>query len=137
MTDTEGCHDYKVVKQDLASGKREDFYVPEHGQSVYEVDIFKNFMLLYLKNVSKSIVKIIDLKTKSTTELNFGLEVCTILPGANEGYDINEVVLFVNTPFQYNVAYRYNFLTKILTKIQEPKLTGEKFDESQYKAHIV
>ena len=80
---------------------------------------------------------IIDLKTKSTTELNFGLEVCTILPGANEGYDINEVVLFVNTPFQYNVAYRYNFLTKILTKIQEPKLTGEKFDESQYKAHIV
>lgn len=79
----------------------------------------------------------INLLTRQATDIDFGLEVCSVLPGANEGYDIHEVVMFVNTPFQYNVAYRYNIITKELKKIQEPKLTGEKFDHTKYKAHIV
>jgi protease II len=82
-------------------------------------------------------VKALNLSTKEVTDVDFGMNVGTVLPGANEGYNIHEAVMFVNTPFHYNIGYKYNMATKELRVIHTPKLTGEKFDESKFRAHIV
>lgn len=38
-----------------------DFYLPESGEVIYEIDLFKDYLVLYLKRVSESFIKIIQL----------------------------------------------------------------------------
>lgn len=45
-------------------------------------------MVLYLKNISKSFIRVINLENNEHHDVVMPDEVCSIVPGANEGYDV-------------------------------------------------
>lgn len=77
------------------------------------------------------------LDTKVSWDLEFPEQVFSAQPGANEGYSMRDFVFFVNTPFKYNIGYKYNIDKKQLTQLSNQKLTGPAFSEDKYKAHLV
>lgn len=41
-----------------------------------------------MKNISKSFIRVINLENKEIHEVPLAETVCSIVPGANEGYDV-------------------------------------------------
>ena len=99
--------------------------------------MFDGYIVLYLRSNSKSTVRVLEISTKNTHDINLQEDVCMITPGLNQGYNARKFVFFVNTPFIYNESYSYDINTKTLVQLSHFKLTGPKFDRKKYKSSVV
>ena len=136
-TDANDSYDYKIRVHDEASDRFVEFYAPEEGVIITEVDIFKDYIVLYLRKNSKAVLRVINIASKDTHDLDIGQEICTIIPGLNEGFNTSKFNFFVSTPFVYNEAYQYDIGKRQLTPFAKFEPTGPKFDTNKFKSHVV
>lgn len=55
-----------------------------------------------------------------------------ITPGLNENYATKKFRFHLDTPLVYNQVYEFDFESKVLTKLQDAKLTGKEFRRDRY-----
>lgn len=63
-------YDYKIKVFDEEKQAFVDFYEPEQGVTITEVDMFEGYIVLYLRKHSKSTLRVIDTSTKDAHDIN-------------------------------------------------------------------
>jgi len=133
----EGVYDTKIVTiEDEKFRKKnfefQDYYVPEAGEIITEIDLFKDHTVIYLEKEGVSCIKIKEAKHQTISEVELHEASGRIEPGINEDYVTDEFVFHFNNPFIYNSMFNYNLANKKSTKVYESLLTGPKFNKNDY-----
>jgi oligopeptidase B len=78
LTNADGAEDFKLVTTSTIAPSKSnwvDFYVPETGTKIEDVDIFENNLVIYSKRAAQSVINVVDLEKRgaipgmSTTEI--------------------------------------------------------------------
>ena len=134
LTDMDGVFDYKImVLSDQEANKPNfkftDYYLPKSGETLKEIDLFKNHMVLYLEQEGLSLITVIDIKTRSSFNIDVKEPLGVISPGLNENYDSESFRFHVDSPFAYNQIYEYNIPNRSLRALEEFKMEGPPFNK--------
>lgn len=123
----EKCYDFKVITMaikeksakivyvDSKQPKKsifqdfevEDFYVPEDGEIVKEIDLFSDNLVLYIQKEGTVYMKVIALNENKEApyKIQLGNDYTagtSIAPGLNENMTTSTFRFHVDTPFVYN-----------------------------------
>jgi hypothetical protein len=78
LTDADKVYDYKVVRiaedevfsKPESQLKFEDFFLPEQGEIITDIDIFEDKLALYVKKSGSSLIYVVNLGSWVNTRLN-------------------------------------------------------------------
>ena len=85
----EGVYDTKIVTLEDAKFKRknfefQDYYVPESGEIITEIDLFQDHTVIYLEKEGVSCIKVKEAKHQTISEVDLHEASGKIEPGINE-----------------------------------------------------
>ena len=137
LTDLGGVFDYKIMslkdKDAQASNfSFSDYYIPKPGETLKEIDLFKNHMVLYLEQEGLSLITVIELKTKASFNIDLQEPLAVISPGLNENYDSESFRFHVDSPFVYNQIYEYNIPTRSIRVLEGFKMDGPPINKNNF-----
>ncbi|EGR32260.1 oligopeptidase b, putative [Ichthyophthirius multifiliis] len=128
-------YDFKVLTQAYNQQNFEDFYIPQEGEIIKEMDIFEHTLALYCSRQGTEYVRIIDQDTKNThiVELGDQYKAGTIIqPGLNENLAVETFRFHVDTPFSYNQVFDYNIKKKKAFLLSDFDMKGPKFNKDKF-----
>lgn len=117
----EKCYDFKVVTMHVEPTTSQkwiiqDFFIPDEGEIIKEIDIFSHSLVLYFSKEGTVYMKIVELNNKNDShKINLGPEYqagTSIAPGLNENLSSNTFRFHVDTPYIFNQVFDYNFQSK-------------------------
>ncbi|KRX02134.1 hypothetical protein PPERSA_06329 [Pseudocohnilembus persalinus] len=137
LTDADGVYDFKIVTIDDTQFQQKnyqykDFYVPDKGEILKEIDIFQNHIVLYQKQSGQSFMTVIDIRTKEKHKIQLPQKFAEISPGLNENYQTDTFRFHLDTVFSYNQVYEYNFVTQKVQLLEDSLLEGPQFQKENY-----
>lgn len=87
------------------------------GEVITEIDLFKDYLILYIKCEGVSFITVINLQTKESYNIDLPEKVALIHPGLNENYFTSSFRFHVDTPFIYNRVYEFHLDSRKLVKL--------------------
>ncbi|EAS03452.2 peptidase S9A prolyl oligopeptidase domain protein beta-propeller (macronuclear) [Tetrahymena thermophila SB210] len=142
----ENCYDFKVITMSQASPSSkgyniQDFYIPEEGEVIREIDIFEDCLVLYIYKEGSVYMRVVDLNNpQSNYKISLGDEYLagtSISPGLNENLKTETFRFHVDTPFVYNQVFDFDFKKKKSILLQDFELDGPQFKKNNYISEIV
>lgn len=128
------AQNFKVVETPLDKTSIENWkdFIP-HRQDVLiqGVDEFKDFLVISERKNGLSNLSILNLKDKTTHDLDFGEATYTVSPSINEEYDTDIVRYGYTSLVTPSSTYDYNMKTKEKTLLKQQEILGG-YDQNDY-----
>jgi oligopeptidase B len=124
---------FTIKDEDIGKGNGVELLVkPDDGQYFEDMDIFKDYLIIYYKKHLKPYVLLYNILTQ---ERNF-IEIDKpgeIHPGLNKDFLAKSAIFEYSSPVEFKRKYELNFETKKLIIKQETKYNGKKFNKNDYE----
>jgi oligopeptidase B len=126
--------DYKlfsILDKDLEGRKIKLLTSPETGEYFEDMDIFKDYLVVYFKKYLSPHLLVHNLKSGENARYKIG-EPGEVQPCLNKDFLSKTVRFDYSNPFIFRRTMDFDFNTKSFKIIQETKYNGKKFDASDY-----
>ncbi|KAI9216093.1 prolyl oligopeptidase family-domain-containing protein, partial [Blastocladiella britannica] len=135
LTNADGCRDFKLVTAPTATPLRAhwvDLVVPPPGDKIEDVDLFEQYLVLYVRRRGESKVTVYPVADSSS-----GYEVPTargtlITPAANLDFAAIRVRMQLQHPYAYAAVADFDMAAKRLIPLQEQPIPRHAFDRSKH-----
>ncbi|KAK3848525.1 MAG: prolyl oligopeptidase family-domain-containing protein, partial [Linnemannia gamsii] len=88
------------------------------GEKIEDVDIFKNFMVIYAKRDALPVVSCYHFETGAVHEVPLPEQFCTIGAGVNLEYETDSFQFTLNSPYAHEATYEYDMASRVMTALR-------------------
>lgn len=130
----DNAQNFKVVETPLDKTTKEnwkDFIVHRPDVLVQDVDEFKDFLVISERKNGLTNLSILNLKDKSTHDLDFGEAAFTVYPSINAEYDTDVVRYGYTSMVTPSSTFDYNMNNKEKTLLKQQEVLGG-YDQNEY-----
>jgi len=130
----DGAQNFKVVETPLDKTTKENWkdFIPHRKDVLIQgIDEFKDFIVVSERKNGLTNLSIVNLKDKSTHDLDFGEAAFTVYPSVNEEYDSNIVRYGYTSMVTPSSTFDYNMNTKEKTLLKQQEVLGG-YDQGDY-----
>ncbi|KAF9584783.1 hypothetical protein BGW38_005190 [Lunasporangiospora selenospora] len=100
------------------------------GEKIEDVDIFKNFMVIYSKREALPVISCYHFETGAVHEVPLPEQFCSIAAGINLDYETDTVQFTLNSPYAHEATYEYDMASRVMTALRVHPI--HKLDRSKY-----
>ncbi|KAG0348566.1 hypothetical protein BG004_004811 [Podila humilis] len=100
------------------------------GEKIEDVDIFKNFMVIYAKRNALPVVSCYHFETGIVHEVPLPEQFCTIGAGVNLDYETDSFQFTLNSPYAHEATYEYDMASRVMTPLRVHPI--HRLDRSKY-----
>ncbi|KAF9908089.1 hypothetical protein EC991_010217 [Linnemannia zychae] len=100
------------------------------GEKIEDVDIFKNFMVIYAKRDALPVVSCYHFETGAVHEVPLPEQFCTIGAGVNLDYETDSFQFTLNSPYAHEATYEYDMASRVMTALRVHPI--HRLDRSKY-----
>ncbi|KAF9149352.1 hypothetical protein BG015_008864 [Linnemannia schmuckeri] len=100
------------------------------GEKIEDVDIFKNFMVIYAKRDALPVVSCYHFETGAVHEVPLPEQFCTIGAGVNLEYETDSFQFTLNSPYAHEATYEYDMASRVMTALRVHPI--HRLDRSKY-----
>ncbi|ORZ06824.1 prolyl oligopeptidase family-domain-containing protein, partial [Lobosporangium transversale] len=90
------------------------------GEKIEDVDIFKNFMVIYAKRDALPVISCYHFETGTIHEVPLPEQFCTINAGVNLEYETDSFQFVLNSPYAHEATYEYDIASRVMTPLRIP-----------------
>ncbi|KFH73179.1 hypothetical protein MVEG_00400 [Podila verticillata NRRL 6337] len=100
------------------------------GEKIEDVDIFKNFMVIYAKRDALPVVSCYHFESGAVHEVPLPEQFCTIGAGVNLDYETDSFQFTLNSPYAHEATYEYDMASRVMTALRVHPI--HRLDRSKY-----
>lgn len=130
----DNAQNFKIVETPLDKTAKENWkdFIPHRSDVLVQgVDEFKDYLVISERKNGLSNLSILNLKDKSTHDLDFGEEAYTVSPSINEEYDTDIVRYGYTSLITPSSTFDYSMKTKEKTLLKQQEILGG-YDQNDY-----
>ena len=138
IVSNDDAKNYKVMVASIQHPGIENWkeFIPHRDSVSIDIDVFKDYMVIYERENALEKIRILDLNTKEEHYIDFPEPIYTIYSGRNPNFD-NQIFRFTYesmvTPYS---VYDYNMETREKELKKQQEILGG-YDASQYKSERI
>ncbi|KAG0249404.1 hypothetical protein BG011_009339 [Mortierella polycephala] len=133
LTNANPKMNFRVMRASQNSPNREswvELIEAKDGEKIEDVDIFRNFMVIYAKRDALPVVTCYHFETGTVHEVPLPEQFCTINAGVNLDYDTDSFQFTLNSPYAHEATYEYDMASRVMTALRVHPI--HRFDRSKY-----
>ncbi|KAF9178174.1 hypothetical protein BGZ50_008016 [Haplosporangium sp. Z 11] len=133
LTNANPKKNFRVMRANQSSPNREswvELMEAKDGEKIEDVDIFRNFMVIYAKRDALPVVTCYHFETGAVHEVPLPEQFCTISAGVNLDYDTDSFQFTLNSPYAHEATYEYDMASRVMTPLRVHPI--HRFDRSKY-----
>ncbi|KAF9414153.1 hypothetical protein BGZ94_000505 [Podila epigama] len=132
LTNDNPKKNFRVMRASRGSPQEswEELMEAKDGEKIEDVDIFRNFMVIYAKREALPVVKCYHFETGTIHEVPLPEQFCTIAAGVNLDYETDNFQFTLNSPYAHEATYEYDMASRVMTPLRVHPI--HRFDRSQY-----
>ncbi|KAG0367334.1 hypothetical protein BGZ54_004056 [Gamsiella multidivaricata] len=100
------------------------------NEKIEDVDIFKNFMVIYAKRDALPVISCYHFETGAVHEVPLPEQFCTIGAGVNLEYETDSFQFTLNSPYAHEATYEYDMASRVMTALRVHPI--HRLDRSKY-----
>ncbi|KAF8977872.1 hypothetical protein BGZ46_007057 [Entomortierella lignicola] len=100
------------------------------GEKIEDVDIFKNYMVIYAKRDALPVISCYHFETGAIHEVPLPEQFCTIGAGVNLDYETDSFQFTLNSPYAHEATYEYDMASRVMTALRVHPI--HRLDRSKY-----
>ncbi|KAG0242997.1 hypothetical protein BGX31_011400 [Mortierella sp. GBA43] len=100
------------------------------GEKIEDVDIFKNYMVIYAKRDALPVISCYHFETGVIHEVPLPEQFCTIAAGVNLDYETDSFQFTLNSPYAHEATYEYDMASRVMTALRVHPI--HRLDRSKY-----
>ncbi|KAF9973459.1 hypothetical protein BGZ73_003291 [Actinomortierella ambigua] len=133
LTNANPMKNFRVMRVPDATPGREhwdELMEAKNGEKIEDVDIFKNYAVIYSKRNALPVISCYHFATGSVHEVPLPEQFCSIGAGVNLDYDTDTFQFTLNSPYAHEATYAYDMASRVITPLRVHPI--HRFDRSQY-----
>ncbi|KAF9574266.1 hypothetical protein EC968_007035 [Mortierella alpina] len=133
LTNANPKKNFRVMRANRNDPDREswvELMEAKDGEKIEDVDIFKNFMVIYAKRDALPVVTCYHFETGMAHEVPLPEQFCTIGAGVNLDYETDSFQFTLNSPYAHEATYEYDMASRVMTALRVHPI--HRLDRSKY-----
>ncbi|KAF9105107.1 hypothetical protein BGX29_000677 [Mortierella sp. GBA35] len=133
LTNANPKKNFRVMRANRNSPNRDswvELMEAKDGEKIEDVDIFKNFMVIYAKRDALPVVSCYHFETGAVHEVPLPEQFCTIGAGVNLEYETDSFQFTLNSPYAHEATYEYDMASRVMTALRVHPI--HRLDRSKY-----
>ncbi|KAG0201547.1 hypothetical protein BGX28_005665 [Mortierella sp. GBA30] len=133
LTNANPKKNFRVMRTNRNNPNREswvELMEAKDGEKIEDVDIFKNFMVIYAKRDALPVVTCYHFETGAVHEVPLPEQFCTIGAGVNLDYETDSFQFTLNSPYAHEATYEYDMASRVMTALRVHPI--HRLDRSKY-----
>ncbi|KAG0310454.1 hypothetical protein BGZ99_000376, partial [Dissophora globulifera] len=133
LTNDNPKKNFRVMRANQDSPGREswvELMEAKDGEKIEDVDIFKNFMVIYAKRDALPVISCYHFETSAVHEVPLPEQFCTIGAGVNLDYETDSFQFTLNSPYAHEATYEYDMASRVMTALRVHPI--HRLDRSKY-----
>ncbi|KAL1921227.1 uncharacterized protein VTP21DRAFT_10943 [Calcarisporiella thermophila] len=133
LTNTSSTGEFKLVQAPDEQPSRvgwTDLFSVGENEKIEDVDIFKDFLVIYGRRDGLPVIKCCDLRSMNTHEVPLPEKHCVVGAGTNLEYDTEVFRFTIDSPFAHESTWEYDMGKRKLKPVRLHPIYG--FDRSEY-----
>ncbi|KAF9358364.1 hypothetical protein BGX34_008958 [Mortierella sp. NVP85] len=133
LTNDNPNRNFRVMRVNHNHANRESWVElmgAKDGEKIEDVDIFKNFMVIYAKRDALPVISCYHFETGVVHEVPLPEQFCTIAAGVNLDYETDSFQFTLNSPYAHEATYEYDMASRVMTALRVHPI--HRFDRSKY-----
>ncbi|KAG0336942.1 hypothetical protein BG000_006005 [Podila horticola] len=132
LTNANPKKNFRVMRASRGSPKNTwvELMEARDGEKIEDVDIFKNFMVIYAKRDALPVVSCYHFETGAVHEVPLPEQFCTIGAGVNLDYETDSFQFTLNSPYAHEATYEYDMASRVMTALRVHPI--HRLDRSKY-----
>ncbi|KAI1312978.1 hypothetical protein EDD11_002799 [Mortierella claussenii] len=121
LTNDNPKKNFRVMKASQSNPQREswiELMEAKDGEKIEDVDIFKNFMVIYAKRDALPVISCYHFETGAVHEVPLPEQFCTIGAGVNLEYETDSFQFTLNSPYAHEATYEYDMASRVMTALR-------------------
>ncbi|KAI8976952.1 prolyl oligopeptidase family-domain-containing protein, partial [Pilobolus umbonatus] len=118
LTNADHARNFKLVRAADRSSEWEDVITMNPTEKIEDVDLFKNYVVVYGRRDGLPMILCHDLTTNHTHEVKLPETFCVLQPGTNLEFNTDYVRFSITSPFMHESTYEYDMSTRQLTPVR-------------------
>ncbi|KAI8597183.1 prolyl oligopeptidase family-domain-containing protein, partial [Dissophora ornata] len=121
LTNDNPKKNFRVMRANRNSPGREswvELMEAKDGEKIEDVDIFKNFMVIYAKRDALPVISCYHFETGAVHEVPLPEQFCTISAGVNLDYETDSFQFTLNSPYAHEATYEYDMASRVMTALR-------------------
>ncbi|KAF9290489.1 hypothetical protein BGZ88_007295 [Linnemannia elongata] len=133
LTNANPKKNFRVMRANRNNPNRDswvELMEAKDGEKIEDVDIFKNFMVIYAKRDALPVVSCYHFETGAVHEVPLPEQFCTIGAGVNLEYETDSFQFTLNSPYAHEATYEYDMASRVMTALRVHPI--HRLDRSKY-----
>ncbi|OAQ29467.1 hypothetical protein K457DRAFT_75025, partial [Linnemannia elongata AG-77] len=121
LTNANPKKNFRVMRANRNNPNRDswvELMEAKDGEKIEDVDIFKNFMVIYAKRDALPVVSCYHFETGAVHEVPLPEQFCTIGAGVNLEYETDSFQFTLNSPYAHEATYEYDMASRVMTALR-------------------